>query len=69
MTSDRWKVHDIFETRERLRAAVERARRDSQPSLIELLTYRFRGHSMSDPAKYRTKEEVDHQKDLDPIHQ
>ncbi|MEM6292494.1 MAG: pyruvate dehydrogenase (acetyl-transferring) E1 component subunit alpha [Myxococcota bacterium] len=68
MTSDRWEVNDIFETRRRLAEAVERARKDHQPSLIELLTYRFRGHSMSDPAKYRTRDEVDVWKEKDPLH-
>jgi pyruvate dehydrogenase E1 component alpha subunit len=67
MTSDRWVVKDIFETRERLRRAVDRARNENQPSLIELLTYRFRGHSMSDPGKYRTKEEVEQWKERDPL--
>lgn len=68
LTSDRWVVRDVFETRDRLAKAVEHARNDSQPALIELLTYRFRGHSMSDPGKYRTKEEVEGWKDRDPLH-
>lgn len=67
MTSDRWEVQDIFETRRRLAEAVDRARQDNQPSLIELQTYRFRGHSMSDPAKYRTKDEVEGWKAKDPL--
>lgn len=41
--------------------------RQGQPVLIELLTYRYRGHSMSDPATYRTKEEVANYKHKDPI--
>jgi len=49
--------------------AVERARRDKVPTLIEARTYRFRGHSMRDPAGaiYRTKEEVEREKQRDPI--
>jgi pyruvate dehydrogenase E1 component alpha subunit len=40
---------------------------DNQPSLLEVRTYRYRGHSMSDPAKYRTKEELESKKNDDPI--
>jgi pyruvate dehydrogenase E1 component alpha subunit len=65
---DRWVVDDVLTTRDRLAAAVERARREQRPALIELLTYRFRGHSMSDPGKYRTKDEVDEWKQRDPMH-
>jgi pyruvate dehydrogenase E1 component alpha subunit len=47
--------------------AVRRARDGEGPTLIEMKTYRFRGHSMSDPAKYRSKEEVEEFKVKDPI--
>jgi pyruvate dehydrogenase E1 component alpha subunit len=47
--------------------AVKRAREGDGPTLIELKTYRYKGHSISDPQKYRTKEEVEEYKAKDPI--
>jgi pyruvate dehydrogenase E1 component alpha subunit len=60
---------DVLAVREVVARAVERARRDKTPTLVEARTYRFRGHSMRDPAGavYRTKEEVEHEKLRDPI--
>lgn len=47
--------------------AVKRAREGDGPTLLELKTYRYKGHSISDPQKYRAKEEVDEYKNQDPI--
>jgi pyruvate dehydrogenase E1 component alpha subunit len=69
MTSESVDGMDVLAVRDVVGAAVERARRDGTPTLLEARTYRFRGHSMRDPAAavYRTKEEVDREKLRDPI--
>ncbi len=58
---------DVIAVRDATARAVERARRDSLPSLIEVRTYRFMGHSMSDPGNYRTRAEIEKHQERDPI--
>ncbi len=65
---DRFFASDVLEVEQRIAEAVQRAREQSLPTLVEIRTYRFRGHSMSDPAKYRTQAELEEQKKKDPMH-
>ncbi|MEZ5845829.1 MAG: pyruvate dehydrogenase (acetyl-transferring) E1 component subunit alpha [Geminicoccaceae bacterium] len=59
---------DVAAVHERAKAAVEHIRSGKGPYILEALTYRYRGHSMSDPAKYRSKEEVQKMREQhDPI--
>ena len=67
MAGDRCQGHDVEVVRARLERAVDRARAGEGPTFVEIETYRFRGHSMSDPAKYRTRTELEQRKQQDPI--
>jgi pyruvate dehydrogenase E1 component alpha subunit len=67
MDRDRFFADDVLEVKRRIAEAVQRAREHSTPTLVEVRTYRFRGHSMSDPAKYRTQAELDEHKKRDPL--
>jgi len=58
---------DVEAVHEAVSRAAERARKGDGPTFLEFKTYRYRGHSMSDPQKYRTKEEVEAYKKRDPI--
>jgi pyruvate dehydrogenase E1 component alpha subunit len=58
---------DLLAVRNAVTEAVDRARTEKRPTLLEAETYRYRGHSMSDPGKYRTKEEVEEMMKSDPI--
>jgi pyruvate dehydrogenase E1 component alpha subunit len=58
---------DVEEVHAEVSRAVEAVRADSTPRFLEIQTYRYRGHSMSDPAKYRTPEELESYKKQDPL--
>jgi pyruvate dehydrogenase E1 component alpha subunit len=57
---------DILEVRDALRETVARARK-GEPGLVEARTYRYKGHSMSDPQKYRSRDDVEEYRKRDPI--
>jgi pyruvate dehydrogenase E1 component alpha subunit len=58
---------DVLDTHAVVCEAVARVREERRPLLVEAVTYRFRGHSMADPEEYRTKEEVAHWRERDPL--
>ncbi len=59
---------DVLQCRDVCQRAVERARQDHEPTLVELNTYRFRGHSVADPGRsYRTEDEMKQWRQRDPI--
>jgi pyruvate dehydrogenase E1 component alpha subunit len=58
---------DVLDTYAVMSEAVRRVREERRPVLVEAITYRFRGHSMADPEQYRTKEEVAHWRERDPL--
>jgi pyruvate dehydrogenase E1 component alpha subunit len=58
---------DVIAMRQATQRAVQRAREESQPTLLEARTYRYMGHSMSDPGNYRTRAEIEKYQERDPI--
>ncbi|MEC8044499.1 MAG: pyruvate dehydrogenase (acetyl-transferring) E1 component subunit alpha [Verrucomicrobiota bacterium] len=67
-----WSVsdgHDLYEVRQTINDALDKAHTNSKPSVLEIVTYRYRGHSVADPDQtYRSKEEIEeYKKNKDPI--
>ena len=58
---------DVMAVRDAMQRAVDRARKDGSPTLLEVRTYRYMGHSMSDPGNYRTRDEIAKYQERDPI--
>ena len=58
---------DVMAVRDATLRAIERARKDGSPTLLEIRAYRYMGHSMSDPGNYRTREEIAKYQERDPI--
>jgi pyruvate dehydrogenase E1 component alpha subunit len=58
---------DVFSVYEKMKEIADDVREHSEPWFVEIRTYRYRGHSMSDPQKYRTKEELEEYQNIDPI--
>lgn len=58
---------DLFSVYEKMKEIADDIRKHSEPWFVEIRTYRYRGHSMSDPQKYRSKEELEEYQAIDPI--
>jgi len=58
---------DVLEVYKVISDEVNRIRRESSPGFVEIRTYRYKGHSMSDPARYRTRDELEAYRQQDPI--
>jgi pyruvate dehydrogenase E1 component alpha subunit len=58
---------DVLDVHSVVTGALESAREERKPQLVEAVTYRYRGHSMADPEEYRSKEEVEEWRQRDPI--
>ncbi len=58
---------DVFTVYEEMQKIAKDVRKNSEPWFVEIRTYRYRGHSMSDPQKYRSKEELEEYQNIDPI--
>jgi len=58
---------DTLEVYDEVSEMIKKVRKENTPKFLEMLTYRYKGHSMSDPAKYRTKEELEDYKGQDPL--
>ena len=67
MASERVDGNDLLAVRDAVRRAAKLAREQHEPSLIEAVSFRFRGHSVVDPDRYRSEEEVKQGRALDPI--
>jgi pyruvate dehydrogenase E1 component alpha subunit len=67
MASERVDGNDLLAVRDATRRAVDRARSESLPTLLEAVSFRLRGHSVVDPARYRSKEEVERGRAQDPV--
>ncbi len=64
MTVDGMNFLEVYEA---IKGAAEKAMKDGKPTIMDIKTYRYKGHSISDPAKYRTKDELEKFKSQDPI--
>lgn len=68
MSAERVDGDDLFAVRDAARRAVQRARQEHLPTLLETTSYRLRGHSVVDPARYRSKEDAEEAQRHDPVH-
>jgi pyruvate dehydrogenase E1 component alpha subunit len=67
MPNERIEGMDVMEVRKEVSRVLDKIRKEGGPYLLEIMTYRYRGHSMGDPERYRNKEEVKKWEEEDPI--